>query len=457
MIDSGLTLLSSRLASSFIAETIHATFLLILVALLLKLLPALSAAARSVIWTAVLLLLLVMPFLPGSAVSAAHVSGSVQAVHFAPVWSVAIASVWLLASLVRAGGLLVSTLRLRRIWASAVELPTALPASTETRHGRARTAALCLSNDVTRPSIIGFRSPRILIPAVLYPRLTASELSHIVLHEMEHLRRRDDWRNLIQKVALVLFPLNPALFWIDRRLAIERELACDESVLEATHAPRSYASCLVHLAEEGVLGRHLSLALGAWERRSELARRVHGILRYRAAGRANRSRLPAIAAIAASFLFAGALVRTPQLVTFSAPETLPSVATASLSRAPSTPFRTVALQPESHIGSHMIEAVAHMPSSASALPLKRVSRKSIAHTPRLRRVNASRPANRFVLTSWMISFTPIATYTPDAPRDMPQPHGMFAVFDPRALSPAAPQVLSADALPTVGSIIVIQL
>jgi beta-lactamase regulating signal transducer with metallopeptidase domain len=28
------------------------------------------------------------------------------------------------------------------------------------------------------------------------------------MHEMEHLRRADDWTNLLQKLALVFFPLN---------------------------------------------------------------------------------------------------------------------------------------------------------------------------------------------------------------------------------------------------------
>jgi hypothetical protein len=49
-----------------------------------------------------------------------------------------------------------------------------------------------------------------------------------VLHEMEHLRRGDDWTNLLQKLSLVVFPLNPALIWIERQLCLERELACDD-------------------------------------------------------------------------------------------------------------------------------------------------------------------------------------------------------------------------------------
>ncbi len=54
--------------------------------------------------------------------------------------------------------------------------------------------------------MIGFFAPRILIPEWLYLRLTPGELEQVVLHEAEHLRRRDDWTNLLQKLAWFCFP-----------------------------------------------------------------------------------------------------------------------------------------------------------------------------------------------------------------------------------------------------------
>ena len=76
-----------------------------------------------------------------------------------------------------------------------------------------------------------------------------------------------------------MVPLNPALVWIERRLCFERELACDDAVLRLTKAPKAYATCLTSLAEHRLGRRAAVLSLGAWERRSELARRVHRILR----------------------------------------------------------------------------------------------------------------------------------------------------------------------------------
>jgi beta-lactamase regulating signal transducer with metallopeptidase domain len=241
----------------------------------LRLVPRTSAAMRFTVWMTVFTVLALLPFFD---VFVSH--GSAGPTHRVAVqldlrWSVVIAAVWMAASLVRLGRLIVSAARLGGVWRRAVpvddydaELVTGM-----------RRAQLCTSDDVDRPSVIGFLSPRILIPSELFARLTSVELEQIVLHEVGHLRRGDDWVNLLQKIGLVLMPLNPALIWVDRRMCFERELACDDGVLRKTKAPKAYATCLTALAETRLGRRAAALSLGAWERQSELARRVHSILR----------------------------------------------------------------------------------------------------------------------------------------------------------------------------------
>jgi hypothetical protein len=72
----------------------------------------------------------------------------------------------------------------------------------------------------------------------------------ILLHEFAHLQRRDDWTNLAQKLLRTLFFFHPAVWWIEKQLCLERELACDDVVLAKTHNPRGYAECLVSLIEK---------------------------------------------------------------------------------------------------------------------------------------------------------------------------------------------------------------
>jgi len=179
--------------------------------------------------------------------------------------------------------------------------------------------------------VAGFVSPKVLIPEELYPKLSSLELEQIVRHEMEHIRRWDDWTNIVQKFGLCLFPLNPILGWIERRLCIERELACDDCVLSAIASPKSYALCLTNLAEHSFLRRNLALALGALGKRSELVYRVNRIL-TKPSPTFSRRQCLAVTALVVAGLASGAfsLTHLPTLVSFS-PKVPAQAHTASLS------------------------------------------------------------------------------------------------------------------------------
>ena len=274
----------------------------------------------------------VLPFLEHSgAPIAATPAGAITARPWLELdsrWGFAIAALWLAASTFRAAELVFHSLRLRRLWRGAT--PVEMDGSLRSLLAALlpRRIEICTTPDLDRPSVIGFFAPRILIPEWLFLRLTPGELEQVVLHEAEHLRRRDDWTNLLQKLSLVLFPLNPALAWMERRLCREREMACDEGVVERTQAPRTYAACLTALAERGLqhreferrefLRRAQALSLGAFERRPELVSRVNSILRRKKA--LHPLAAGALVGIVGCGLVIGAfeLSHSPQLVAFVA-------------------------------------------------------------------------------------------------------------------------------------------
>jgi hypothetical protein len=275
--------LSQAATGSLLAAVWQGVLLATVAGLVLRLLPKTPAAVRFAIWFGVFLAVTALPL-----ASLSHSGGGPQPGGRGPWlildarWSLAIAMVWAAASLVRAATLVLAALRVRALWRHATPVETG-GNSTEGASKIGRRAQLCVSDDVDRPTVIGFFSPKILLPKWLLERLTSAELEQVVLHEVSHLSRADDWLNLLQKIALVIFPLNPALAWIERRLCFERELACDERVLGATDAPKAYAACLATLAEYRLerRGLGLALALGALGRESELGRRVGRILRRR--------------------------------------------------------------------------------------------------------------------------------------------------------------------------------
>jgi len=326
--------LAAVAAGSLVAAVWEGLVLAAVVAVCLGMLPGITAAARSVVWSAAMVVVVLLPFLRfggGVGVGSArwHVDERV---------SLALACVWAALSLFRAGQLVRSAVWLRGIAQRAVPvadadarsgakaplIPSALlvglkphPPTGMAGHGDGRRAVLCVSEEVDRPSVVGFFAPRILIPSSLLERLSGGELEQIVLHEMEHLRRGDDWTNLLQKLSLVVFPLNPVLVWIERRLCLERELACDDQVLRATNARKAYAACLANLAEHSLVRRGVSLALGAWERQSELVRRVHRIL-FRPEREMGRRQVGMAVGVMLAGLLGGAdvLAHAPRMVSF---------------------------------------------------------------------------------------------------------------------------------------------
>jgi hypothetical protein len=280
------------------------------VALMLRLMPRVSARARSVIWLAVLVLVVLLPFLHGVRGGGAVAANEVQA-GFG--WTLGLAAVWIFGSLVRAGRLIWSGILLRGIAGRARPLEV----SAEIGELLAGRAVVCVSDEVTVPSVAGFFSPRILLPSEVAGLIPEADLRQIVVHEMEHLRRGDDWVNLLQKMSLVVFPLNPALLWVEKRLCAERELACDDAVLRAGGSAKAYASCLAHLAEHTLVRRGVTLALGAWERRPELARRVARIL-ARPQGEMRHSRVVVAMMLVGVVGGAAELSRAPRMVRFAA-------------------------------------------------------------------------------------------------------------------------------------------
>jgi hypothetical protein len=406
----------SRLAASSVVSGLWQGIVLALgVGICLRLMPKTTAAVRFALWAVVFAILVVLPLLHSYGFRADGGMAEHGAVLQVDVrWSFAIAALWVVASLVRAVKLTVSAVQLRWIWKRATPVEAGPGRDAALAVAGFRRVTLCTSADVDRPSVIGFFSPRILIPLDMYERLTATELEQVVLHEVGHLRRGDDWVNLLQKISLVLVPLNPALLWIERRLCFEREVACDDDVLRMTKAPKAYATCLTNLAEQRLGRRGAALSLGAWEQRSELARRVHSILR-RSEGM-GRTQTRVVMSVLMLGLVGGAagLSRCPQFVSFagSAP-----AQQAEVQGLPVAKYQDVVFHPAVATsfsgGAHETLLKASMPvdSTRHTLPLAKhvaAKRHRTAPPPVLVRAKQNRAAMQepqqmqrwVVLTTW---------------------------------------------------------
>jgi beta-lactamase regulating signal transducer with metallopeptidase domain len=136
-----------------------------------------------------------------------------------------------------------------------------------------RRAPLVVSDRVRTAAVLGGGAPVIAVTPALVGRLDSNELDRVILHEWAHVQRRDDLTRIGQLAARAVAGWHPAVWWLDRRLVIEQELACDEMVVAVSGGAKSYASCLVKLAAARPAQRDVLLAAGALSS-AGIARRV---------------------------------------------------------------------------------------------------------------------------------------------------------------------------------------
>ncbi|MEA2689262.1 MAG: hypothetical protein QOD51_1869 [Candidatus Eremiobacteraeota bacterium] len=173
-----------------------------------------------------------------------------------------------------------------------------------TEIGPGREIYLRLSYETETPVAIGFRRPVILIPTELATADGLMAIEQLILHEHAHLRRHDDWTNLVQRVIERIFWFNPVVWLVGRRIALEREIASDDAVVEKTGEAHAYATSLWKLAREMRMPEHAVVAPGALLTRKQIAVRIEQLLDKKRS-RLHRSPAAALGVVLASVLAVG--------------------------------------------------------------------------------------------------------------------------------------------------------
>lgn len=284
-----------------------------------------NSVTRFAAWFSALMAIAMLPFLTGSLWL--HGGGISQSVSHSAItlpgsWAIYLFGAWAAISAWHFVGIGRGLRHLHTLRKSCVAIdPVMLDArlqETMARNQSPRRIALCISELAHVPTALGLVKPAIVIPKWVMEELSADELNQILLHELAHLRRWDDWTNLAQKVVKALFFFHPAVWWIEPRLSVEREMACDEAVLAQTANPRAYAECLTHLAEKTLIQRTIALAQAALGKIHQTSLRVSQILDTNRASGTARSWKPAVSLVAA-FALASVfgVARAPRLIAFT--------------------------------------------------------------------------------------------------------------------------------------------
>ena len=280
-----------------------------------------NSSTRFAVWFSVMVAIAALPFFGSmgfTKTALAHTSHS--AFQLPASYAADIFVVWALVAAAGLAKIAFGFWQLRRLRRSCKVMdPTNLDPVlrvTLAEFGASRRVMICTSERVRTPAAIGFFRPAIVFPPWILQELSASELNAVLLHELAHLRRWDDWTNLAQEIMRALFFFHPAFWWIGRGLALEREMACDDFVLANNSNPRAYAQCLVSVAEKSFLRRGLALAQAVAGRMQQTTQRVMRILDAERPTATNVYR-PALGLVAAfSAVCLVALPHAPRLVAF---------------------------------------------------------------------------------------------------------------------------------------------
>jgi uncharacterized protein (TIGR03435 family) len=281
---------------------------------ILRYAPRVNAATRYWIWTGVLASLLVFPSLPSlaghvrmmlerreqatPAIPLATVAAAPASVsEFEPVrltlpaspgsqlWPLWLLAAWMFAAvwqLTRLAGGVRSVQRLKaRAGSHGERLPSPWASQThdEFKCGIRRGYQLLASGDVTSPVAVGYRHPAIILPPDLLEQLDEGEKRDVLLHELAHLARYDDWLNLATRALGAILVLHPLVAIVMKQIEREREMACDDFVVAHTGSVRHYARSLARLHDlRWSTGTRL-LAAGLLGQNSSLGDRIESLLR----------------------------------------------------------------------------------------------------------------------------------------------------------------------------------
>lgn len=115
--------------------------------------------------------------------------------------------------------------------------------------GISRPVRLSKSLAARMPIVVGWIRPVILLPAGALAGVDARQLEAVLAHELAHIRRHDYLVNLLETAAETLLFYHPAVWWVGRRIRIEREHCCDDLAVSACGDVLTYARALTRLEE----------------------------------------------------------------------------------------------------------------------------------------------------------------------------------------------------------------
>ncbi|KEJ00098.1 beta-lactamase regulatory protein [Clostridium botulinum A2B7 92] len=146
-----------------------------------------------------------------------------------------------------------------------------------------RSIPIYACDDFKAPCIFGVLKPKIYIPKYKYSTNDYKYLSHIFLHELIHYKRKDLIYNFLGTITILIHWFNPIIWFIVKRMKLQREYACDTYVLEILGKEESieYGMTLINFSKLISSSQKAPQLVIFFETKNQIKRRIKMIKNFK--------------------------------------------------------------------------------------------------------------------------------------------------------------------------------
>ncbi len=146
----------------------------------------------------------------------------------------------------------------------------------QVRLGMKRKVSLILLQETTDMGVWGAWRPVLLLPGIVTNQLSEEDLEAVMLHELMHIKRWDNFVSTLHMTLCCLLWFHPLVWIVDRRLLIERESACDEGVIGLGIPREIFAASILKVYRSSISGETAGVSRASGD---SLKRRLESIMK----------------------------------------------------------------------------------------------------------------------------------------------------------------------------------
>ncbi len=146
-----------------------------------------------------------------------------------------------------------------------------------------RNIKLHTGNTFNTTFISGILNPKIFIPSYYLDNLDIEKLEYILIHELSHYKRKDILVNYLQIIIQIFYWFNPIIYIAMKYIRDDRELACDDYVMEFIEEDNSidYGMTIIEMARITVKNNNRNYLVSFSNKEPLIKRRIKMVDRFR--------------------------------------------------------------------------------------------------------------------------------------------------------------------------------